>query len=419
MLLYSLKARIILFTVLIVTASSFLFALALLLIKDRLEETTFGNMAREQMQLILDSDMRNPIFDNELLSGWQFYFGDDVSMLPGAIRSLQPGSHHSVQVDEKYYQVEIQQHTGRDAYLTYDITDWENQEHAVLNLLGYGVALVLIAAVGIGLLIAKASLTPLASLTRRLSAIQPDERELRISDEYQGHEVGSIAREFDRYLARLDDFVEREKFFSAAASHELRTPLSVVMGAVDVIEAQNHAGSTDRAVQRIRRACAEMLAFIEATLFLSREETNFADESGESFPAKVIAELLDENSEILKQRDIEVKTSLDTSLRLPQSPSIIKIATGNLMRNALEHTRNGTISINLNDDGLTISDSGEGVAAENLAKVFDRNFTTKPGGTGLGLNLVRKICERFRWPLTLDSKSGQGTTVKIEFEFLP
>lgn len=418
MLLYSLKARIILFTVLIVTASSFLFALGLLLIKDRLEETTFGNMAREQMQLILSSDFRNPTFDNDLLSGWQFYTGDDVSMLPDTIRSLQQGSHHSVQVGKNYYQVEIQQYSGGNAYLTYDITDWENQEHAVLNMLGYGVALVLIVAVGIGLLIAKASLTPLALLTRRLSAIQPDERQLRISDEFQGHEVGSIAREFDRYLARLDDFVEREKFFSAAASHELRTPLSVVMGAVDVIEAQNHTGSTDRAVQRIRRACAEMLAFIEATLFLSREEANFAEASGECFPAKIIAELLDENSEIVRQRNIEVSTSLDATLRLPQSSSITKIVISNLLRNALEHTRNGTICIKLNDDGLKISDNGEGVAAENLTRIFDRNFTTKPGGTGLGLNLVRKICERFRWPLSLDSNTGQGTTVKIQFEYL-
>ncbi|MFN2328332.1 MAG: ATP-binding protein [Chromatocurvus sp.] len=44
--------------------------------------------------------------------------------------------------------------------------------------------------------------------------------------------------------------------------------------------------------------------------------------------------------------------------------------------------------------------------------MFDRNYTTKPGGTGLGLNLVRRICDRFHWTTQIASESGVGTTVK-------
>jgi signal transduction histidine kinase len=47
--------------------------------------------------------------------------------------------------------------------------------------------------------------------------------------------------------------------------------------------------------------------------------------------------------------------------------------------------------------------------------VFDRSYTTKPGGTGMGLNLVKRICDRFHWDIAITSELGRGTTITLKF----
>lgn len=412
----SLQARVIASIVITVTVSSFLFAFTSITIKDRLEEITFGNMVGDQLQFLLESDPHDQSDNISLLQGWDYRHGSTSGDLPEEIRTLPPGSHHSVIVGDQYFQVEIADIDGERFYLTYDISEWEEMEHEVLTMLGYGVGLVLVLAILVAWLSTRTSLSPLRALTQRLAAVQPTDRNLRIGQEFKGNEVGQIADEFDRYLSRLDEFVEREKFFTAASSHELRTPLSVVIGATDVIEAQQNNPATERAVERIRRACGEMLSFIEVTLFLAREESNPAQAESGCEVARVVEELLEELEPDLQERQITVDTRLAEPLTLPHSPGLLKMVISNILRNAIEHTRAGTLSLDLEHGCLRIEDSGEGISEENLQKIFDRSFTTKAGGTGLGLSLVGKICDRLGWEIEVESSVGSGTTVTLKFD---
>ncbi|MBK6739117.1 MAG: sensor histidine kinase [Haliea sp.] len=94
----------------------------------------------------------------------------------------------------------------------------------------------------------------------------------------------------------------------------------------------------------------------------------------------------------------------------------MQITVGNLLRNAIEHTRDGRIKIRIEDSLIAISDTGEGIPADKLAQVFDRSYSTKASGTGLGLNLVKRICDRFHWTITLDSTPGHGTLATVRFQ---
>lgn len=417
----SLKARFIFLIVAIVTLSSFLFAMALVTLKNRLEEATIGNMVRDQLAVILDTGHNHS--DIELLSDWDFYGADDLALLPDSIRSLPQGSHHSVRVEDRYYQVEVAEASGEPVYLTYDISEWEDQEHALLRWLGYGMVAVLGVAILLAWLATRAGLQPLYALTARLAAIKPDERQVQIAADFEGHEVGLIASEFDRYQKRLDDFVDREKFFSAAASHELRTPLSVVMGAVDVIEAQLDNPGDNKALQRIRRACQEMLAFIEATLFLSRQDYQFNDAGGQCDVESIVRESLAENAAQLQAQQIEIEYHPSGPLLLDARPGIVKMVVSNILKNAIEHTRGGTIAIAHGDHAISICDSGEGIPEADIGRVFERSFTSKPGGTGLGLTLVKKICDRLNWQIEISSNNAKdkekekekGTRVTVNF----
>ena len=412
----SLKFRILVALVLIVSVTSLLFAGGVLLIKARLEASIFGDMVAAQMRLLTAQLENGSYHADALFTGWKFYFGEATAQLPREITALAPGSHHSVAAGDFIYQVEVGEWDGRPAYLTYDVTEWENQEHAVLRMLLYGLLLVLVVAIGMGLTAIRAILAPVQTLSERLTQIEPGQASLRLAADYAGTEIGQIAASFDKYQERLEKFVERERSFTAAASHELRTPLAVMMGALDVLSANPQSPASQRALERISRACAEMLAFIEATLLLSREESNQIDQGAAADVVALVERTLDDHAAQIAERSLVIVRDYIGTPVLAQPASLVQITVGNLLRNAIEHTRDGRIEIRIEDSLIAIRDTGEGIPADKLAQVFDRSYSTKASGTGLGLNLVKRICDRFHWTITLESAPDRGTLATVRFQ---
>jgi signal transduction histidine kinase len=410
----SLRARIVLALVVIVTVTSSLFAFGVLFMKEKLEEVIFDRMVQSQLEQLvaqLDAGTYDP---DRLFEGWSFHFEDTGTVDP-ILHALPPGSHHSVRVGERHYQVEVAERDGHPVYLTYDITEWENLEHRLFRMLAYAIAGLAVVAIVMGRQASRAILAPVNALTARLAAMQPRQRNQRIAAEFEGDEIGRIARAFDQYMERLDHFVERERSFTAAASHELRTPLSVMLGALDVLEAQEQSAAGQRAIARMRRACGEMRAFIEATLLLSREDSETLQQDvGCEVPA-LVAALIEDFQPQLHDRRIGITTNLPPGYMLPQAPSLVQITIGNILRNAIEHTRDGSITVQVKDNVLTIRDTGCGIAATDLPHIFERSYTTKKEGVGLGLNLVKRICDRFGWRIAVASEEGHGTTVTLDF----
>jgi signal transduction histidine kinase len=72
------------------------------------------------------------------------------------------------------------------------------------------------------------------------------------------------------------------------------------------------------------------------------------------------------------------------------------------------------VTCQIQERTLSIRDSGPGIAAEHMRQVFDRSFTTRPGGYGMGLYLSKRICDRYGWQLALQS-SPNGTTASVTF----
>jgi len=93
----------------------------------------------------------------------------------------------------------------------------------------------------------------------------------------------------------------------------------------------------------------------------------------------------------------------------------VRIMVSNILKNAIEHTHQGEINITLAQGKLTISDTGSGIPEKDLPHIYDRSYTTKVGGTGLGLNLVKRICDRFNWQISVSSVEDKGTEVVIDF----
>jgi signal transduction histidine kinase len=117
----------------------------------------------------------------------------------------------------------------------------------------------------------------------------------------------------------------------------------------------------------------------------------------------------------------EIQMQLDSALHpISADHERLRIALVNMLVNA-RHATNGTgmpvalsTRIDIDRVRITIADRGVGISADDLARVFDPYFTTKRGGTGLGLPIAKNIVEGLGGSLTVSSIPGHGTEIRIE-----
>lgn len=135
----------------------------------------------------------------------------------------------------------------------------------------------------------------------------------------------------------------------------------------------------------------------------------------------IIRDILKMIQDEFSRKDIElVKFLHPAPIYSRLNAHLLKVALAHLLRNAIEATQpQGRIRVATTVEGhqavLIIQDSGRGMPPEVAAKVFEPFYTTKVGGTGLGMVFVSQIVDEHRGAITLDSQVGRGTTVTIKF----
>jgi signal transduction histidine kinase len=411
----SLRVRVTLAMLALAAIGSSIFAASVYVAAERLEQTVLDRHVRAEFDTLAGRARHDPSLTtvrSALLLG---FVGQDNPELPAAFAALPDGRHHAVHVGDKAYQVYVGTDAGRRLYAAYDITEWEGLEQPVIrNLIG-AVAFICVLAVVLGFWISRQVITPVTVLSERLRTLDPRQRNVRIGAAFTG-EVAAIAESFDRFMERLDGFVEREQLFTAAAAHELRTPLSVIQGATEVLAEQHDLSpAVQRLTDRLQRATREMREFIEALLFLSREEPAAGGEQAHCELRGIVTQLVEDyRGTTAAAKNLKIELAVSTELELDTPPALPTIVISNLLRNAVEHTDGGTIRVALEDRTLRITDTGRGIPEDARAALFARGYSTKRGG-GMGLHLTKRICDRFGWQLTIASTAGKGTTASVTF----
>jgi signal transduction histidine kinase len=410
----SLRLRITLAMLALAAVGSSIFAASVFIAAERLEQSVLNRHVHVEFETLAtrahdEPDLRT--VRSALLVG---FIGRDNPDLPSEFAALPPGGYHAVPIGDKAYQVYVGEDAGRRVYVGYDITEWEALEQPVINILIVGVILGMALAIVLGFWVSRQVIAPVTALSTRLQSLDPRERSVRLAPAFAG-EVSVIAEAFDRYMERLDGFVEREQLFTSAAAHELRTPLAVIQGATEVLAEQpDLPPAATRATARLQRAVRDMREFIEALLFLSREERRDDAERARCDLRRIVLQLGDDYRALKNGKALTIEVTATEELWLDAPPALPAIVVSNLLRNALEHTAAGEIRVALDGRTLSITDTGEGIPADAQALLFTRGFTTKAGG-GMGLHLTKRICDRFGWRLTIASTPGKGTTASVEF----
>ena len=182
----------------------------------------------------------------------------------------------------------------------------------------------------------------------------------------------------------------REQEFSRFASHELRTPNMVIQGSAALLgKVSDLPAPAARAASRIRAASDELALLTETFLLLGRKE---AVERPPQWVAPLIERELTRLAPLLQRENLDIRLNLDEQSEVQAPLSLLAIALGNLLKNALSYAE-GHIEIALQGQVLTISNPTAAAPDQIL-------------GYGCGLTIIQRICEKLGWQIETRLEDG-------------
>jgi signal transduction histidine kinase len=332
--------------------------------------------------------------------------------VPRDLRKAPPGL-SSLTLRGVPYRLLVQDAGGSRYFMLYNETHQLARERRFEWLLGSGVLVVTLLASAGGLWLAARIIAPVSVLASRVQALEPEATHSPLGEDFPPDELGALARAFDRYLARLGAFIERERAFTTDVSHELRTPLSIIQGAAEIQEEDASLTARQRArALRVQRAAQDMAEITAALLVLAREQQ--VRSAPPTAVARVVHEAVEKHRHLLEGKATEVKLEIGADPHVPADRALLLIVVGNLIRNAFQHTDRGVVRIDLTQEQLRIADTGRGIAEGELAHIFQRHYKGSTSrGEGIGLSLTKRICDRYGWVIAMESWPGRGTEVRL------
>ena len=234
---------------------------------------------------------------------------------------------------------------------------------------------------------------------------------------------GAVLAMYDLTPIRRLEQVRRD--FVANVSHELRTPLTIVGGYAETLvdDGDMPVVSRQAFLQTILSNTRRMQRIVDDLLDLSRIE------SGGWRPNPVWCRIPDVVADVMlavkpaaQAKHLIVRADIAPDAeRVFADPTALRQVLGNLVENAVRHTAEGTVRVVSRREGdvlsLAVTDTGVGIAAEHLPRIFERFYRVDParsreqGGTGLGLAIVRHLVEAHGGNATAESEGGVGTTI--------
>ena len=213
-----------------------------------------------------------------------------------------------------------------------------------------------------------------------------------------------------------------QREFATNAAHELRTPLSSIVSAVEMLQtgAKDEPGARDRFLAIIENESARLTRLTRALLVLARAE---AGEEAPQFSAVPLRPTLDQVADGLTDRPgVTVSVDCPPLLTVYGDAHLVEQALASIAANAIQHTRNGSVSLRARDNGrglavIEVIDTGPGIAKHDQRRIFDRFYrgdANDPStGFGLGLSIARGAVRHLGGQIELESNEGDGTTVRI------
>ena len=317
----------------------------------------------------------------------------EAGRLPAWLKPYQtPGFfEHQLGEEDKHFLVHAHPSGKGLLYLVFNddaddyLDPYEDRLHLVTRLIGLAL---LLGCIVFGIWLVRHITRPLDRLRQRVAHLTPDQvdfvpdapwqelREIELALLAGKHEVAAV--------------FAREQEFSRFASHELRTPNMVIQGSAALLgKVTDLPAPAARAASRIRAASDEMALLTETFLLLGRKE---AVERPPQWVAPLIQRELTRLAPLLQRENLDIRLNLDEQSEVQAPLSLLAIALGNLLKNALSYAE-GHIEIALQGQVLTISNPTAAAPDQIL-------------GYGCGLTIIQRICEKLGWQIETRLEDG-------------
>jgi heavy metal sensor kinase len=273
--------------------------------------------------------------------------------------------------------------------------------------------------------VTRRALRPIASISATAARISTGDLAQRIPVGADGSELDDLARVLNDTFARLQAAFARQAQFTADASHELRTPVSVVLTQTQAALARDRSAADYReSLVACQNAAQRMRRLIESLLTLARLDSGEA--AATRLPCdldRVAADAVELLRPLAEREGLTLETDFSPA-RSHGDPDQLGQVVANLLGNAVHHNHaGGRVMVRVTSEAdaavLSVTDTGEGIAPEDLPHVFERFYRADKarshaaGRTGLGLAIVKAIVEAHGGTVRATSVPGQGSTFTV------
>ncbi len=291
-----------------------------------------------------------------------------------------------------------------------------------VGLIAVAVALV------IGLILTRQITRPVRALISGARHLTKGELSYRVTVKSRD-EIGELADSFNIMASSLEKGEQSRRQLTADIAHELRTPLTVIEGTVDGIIDGVFQPDTEH-LRSIKEQTALLTHLISDLRDISLAESGQLKLNLTSTDMVELVRRVVSNYEInAREKNIRIKLEEEPQISEIEADTVrMEQVISNLLVNAIRHTpSSGSISVTIkNDEGglaISVADTGEGIAQDDLPHVFERFYRSgssrsrKEGGTGLGLAIVKQMVEAHGGKVWVESKKGTGSIFSILLPF--
>jgi two-component system OmpR family sensor kinase len=278
---------------------------------------------------------------------------------------------------------------------------------------------------------------PIKQMTATASGIAGGDLATRVPEAPTGTEAGELGVALNQMLGRIEEaFDERTRSenrlrrFVGDASHELRTPVTTIRGYAELYRAGGleEGDELREAMRRTEQEAIRMGRLVDDLLLLARLDQGRPLEQAPVHLEVLVEDAVRDARAVDPQR--EIIASIDQRATVLGDDGRLRQVVGNLVRNALVHTPEGTpvtVRVDRTTDTaiLEVHDDGPGMSEDVAAQAFERFYRADPsrvrsrGGSGLGLAIVEATVNAHGGTVVLDTGPGRGTTVRIELPAAP
>lgn len=290
-------------------------------------------------------------------------------------------------------------------------------------------ALLIGLATGIGWFMARRAVSGVEAITRTAQGISGGTLEKRVPVKDRGDEIDQLAMTFNQMLDRIQSLVAEIRQMGDDIAHDLKNPLTRIRGMAEIAltTGQSKADYETMAASAIEE-CDRLLGIINTMLMISKTEAGVEKPSQKNIDlVSLVREACELFGTTAEDRGLTLSCNVPERCVIAGDTRMIQRLLSNLLDNAIKYTSaGGSVAVSLSQIGgwgatIMIKDTGVGICAEDLPRIFERFYrgdrSRSESGTGLGLSLARAIARAHGGDITVRSHVHGGSVFIVTLPF--